>query len=63
MDLRQRNASSPTGIFRCTIDVAGEDEPVKKSTYVGLYLGDGGKCVRFLFKLTSKYFRFLLQEM
>ena len=47
VDLRQRNASSPTGIFRCTVyvRVEGEENPVQRSAFVGLYLGDGGECV------------------
>ena len=45
VDLRKRNVTSPTGIFRCDIDVSVVDgePPVKKSVYVGLYLSDGGE--------------------
>ena len=51
VDLRKRNVTSPTGIFRCAIDVSviNGEPPVKKSVYVGLYLSDGGECISLLY--------------
>ena len=51
VDLRQKNAISPTGIFRCGIDVSVVDAepPVKQSVYVGLYLRDGGESISLLY--------------
>ena len=50
VDLRQRSAISPTGIFCCAIDVSVVDgePPVKKSVHVGLYLSDGGESISLL---------------
>ena len=67
VDLRQRNASFPTGIFRCTIDVRveGEGDPVKKSVYVGLYSNGSGKydhdnMLAWMYRLVTGY---VTQEM
>ena len=47
VDIRRRNASSPTGIYRCIVPVVngGDGEPVMKSAYVGLYTKEGGEWV------------------
>ena len=47
VDLRRRNISSPTGIYRCEVPVSDGDDGklTRKSAYVGLYTSEGGVCV------------------
>ena len=45
VDIRRRNSTSPTGLYRCDIHVREEvgEEPARKSVYVGLYTRDEGE--------------------
>ena len=43
VDLRLRNSTAMSGIYRCDIAVNGEDPSIQESVYVGLYTS-GGTC-------------------
>lgn len=49
VDLRNRNASSPIGLYRCDIDVVGVGASEKKSLYVGLYTAGHGENIHNIY--------------